>query len=38
MMVRPKNAAAVAASPVLQAIRRATAAAPLESVIMNSKG
>jgi hypothetical protein len=29
----PKNAAVVAASPVLQAIKRATAAVPLESLI-----
>jgi hypothetical protein len=29
----PKNAAVVAASPVLQVIKRATAAAPPESVI-----
>jgi hypothetical protein len=33
MRVLPKNAAAVAESPVLQAIKRAMAAAPLESVI-----
>jgi hypothetical protein len=32
-MVRPKNAVAVAASPALLLIRRATAAAPLEPVI-----
>jgi hypothetical protein len=33
MMVWPKNAAVAAASPALRVIRRATAAAPLESVI-----
>jgi hypothetical protein len=33
MRVPPKNAAVVAASPALRAIRRATAAVPLEFLI-----